>query len=197
MVDKTVKFILGHSNFRTLGASRTDSKVSANHTYFELFVEEALNPETFLAELDKNLPPDIRAMEMKEVTADFNIIQTPKEKEYMYLFSFGEKPHPFSTSLMASFKDDLDIELMKQGAKLFEGKHNFKAYCARASEKQQFEREVAFCRVEENLEYTANFFPKESYVLRVRGKGFLRYQIRLMMGQLLRLGKRRNHPHRH
>jgi tRNA pseudouridine38-40 synthase len=36
---------------------------------------------------------------------------------------------------------------------------------------------------------TANFFPETSYVLKVRGMGFLRYQIRLMMGVLVELGK--------
>jgi tRNA pseudouridine38-40 synthase len=36
---------------------------------------------------------------------------------------------------------------------------------------------------------TASFFPKQSYVLRVKGKGFLRYQIRLMMAALVELGK--------
>jgi tRNA pseudouridine38-40 synthase len=35
----------------------------------------------------------------------------------------------------------------------------------------------------------ASFFPKVSYVLKVRGKGFLRYQIRLMMGALVCLGR--------
>lgn len=189
MVDKTVKFVLGHDNFKTLGASRTDAKVSANETFFELFIDEPLNIETFLPEFDKNLPPDIRAIDIREVSATFNIIQTPKEKEYIYLFSFGQRAHPFSASMMASFVEELHIDLMMQGAKLFEGVHNFKPYCARSSEKQHFEREVTLCQIEENKEYTASFFPEKSYLLRVKGKGFLRYQIRLMMGQILRLGR--------
>ena len=36
--------------------------------------------------------------------------------------------------------------------------------------------------------YTANFFPENSYVLRVKGAGFKRNQIRLMMGVLFDLG---------
>jgi tRNA pseudouridine38-40 synthase len=40
-----------------------------------------------------------------------------------------------------------------------------------------------------NIEYKANYFPKESFFFRVRGKGFLRYQIRMMMGALVLLGK--------
>jgi len=48
MVEKTAKFILGHSRFKILGTSRTDSKVSANHSAFELFVDEALDMDTLL-----------------------------------------------------------------------------------------------------------------------------------------------------
>jgi tRNA pseudouridine38-40 synthase len=37
--------------------------------------------------------------------------------------------------------------------------------------------------------YLANFFPEQSYLLRVVGKGFGRHQIRLMMGALIKLGR--------
>jgi tRNA pseudouridine38-40 synthase len=41
----------------------------------------------------------------------------------------------------------------------------------------------------ENTILTASFFPEKSYILRVQGKGFLRYQIRLMMATLFEVGK--------
>ena len=41
----------------------------------------------------------------------------------------------------------------------------------------------------ENEDYTANFFPKKTYLLKVKGKGFMRNQIRLMMGTLIELGQ--------
>ena len=41
----------------------------------------------------------------------------------------------------------------------------------------------------ENTEITASFFPESTYVLRVKGKGFGRNQIRLMMGALIKLGR--------
>ena len=45
------------------------------------------------------------------------------------------------------------------------------------------------CELVENTIYTANYFPEKSYLLRVKGKGFMRNQIRLMMGTLIDLGK--------
>ena len=52
-----------------------------------------------------------------------------------------------------------------------------------------YTREILTCELVENTIYTANYFPKQSYILRVRGKGFMRNQIRLMMGTLIDLGK--------
>lgn len=188
---KTLKFILPGIKTKILGSSRTDAMVSANEAAFELFIDEEPLTDfvTFLALFNKNLPPDIRALDIKEVDAAFNIIQHPKQKEYLYMFSYGAKNHPFCAPLMANFQDDLDIEKMKAGAKLFEGTHSFKNYCADPSEKTRFVRTIEHASLTENTRYTASFFPEKSYIFQLNGSGFLRYQIRLMMGTLVQLGK--------
>ena len=90
---------------------------------------------------------------------------------------------------MTTILDDLDIELMKLGAKLFEGQHYFKSYCFKPTDNGIYNREILTCELVENTIYTANYFPEKSYILRVKGKGFMRNQIRLMMGTLIDLGK--------
>ena len=47
MVDKTLFFVLGHTNFKSLGIGRTDAKVSANEYIFQLFVNEKVNEADF------------------------------------------------------------------------------------------------------------------------------------------------------
>jgi len=188
-IDKTLPFVLGHKNFKTLGSSRTDAMVSANHAVFELFLKEPLDIDDFFKEFNSNLPLDIRAIKIEETDAEFNVIQSPKVKEYMYLFAFGEKCHPFTAPILSSFMHHLDIDLMKKGALLFQGKHNFRKYCTKPSDKVVFEREIDVSWLEENDIIQANFFPRKSWVCHIHGKGFMRNQIRLMMGQLIRLGK--------
>jgi tRNA pseudouridine38-40 synthase len=78
---------------------------------------------------------------------------------------------------------------MKKGAQLFQGTHNFKTYCYKATNKGEYTRTIAYCEIVDNTIYTANFFPKHSYVFIIRGKGFMRNQIRLMMGCLIKLGR--------
>jgi len=191
MIDKTLRYILKNQSFKTLAASRTDAKVSAQEAAFELFLKEKpiKDVSLFLEEFNTNLPQDIRALSIEEVSSDFNIIQDSKYKEYHYVFAKGEKCHPFCAPIMTTILEPLDIELMKKGAQLFQGLHNFKSYCYKATDNGLYQRELKTCELIENSLYTANFFPKESYLLRVIGKGFGRHQIRLMMGALIKLGR--------
>ncbi|SHI74437.1 tRNA pseudouridine38-40 synthase [Mesonia phycicola] len=190
MVERTISYVLDRKKFKLIAAGRTDAKVSVNQTYVELFVDnEPLSLEEFFPLLNKNLPPDIRALEVTETTKDFNIINHPKQKEYLYFFAYKEKFHPFCAPFMVYMRDDLDIELMKKGAKLFEGTHDFWSYAFKPKPETITQGTIDFCELADNDIYTANFFPEKSYVLRIKGKGFKRYQIRLMMGTLFDLGK--------
>jgi tRNA pseudouridine38-40 synthase len=191
MIDKTLRFILKDKGFKSLGAGRTDAMVSAQEAAFELFIDQEplSNLNVFLKDFNYNLPQDIRALSIEEVDAKFNVIQDVKQKEYHYVFAQGNKFHPFCAPILTTLLDPLDIHLMKKGAHLFEGKHHFQTYCYKATEKGTYERELTVCKLEENTLYQANFFPKESFLLKVIGKGFGRHQIRLMMGALIQLGK--------
>jgi len=190
MIDRTLNFIFEGKRFKSLGSGRTDAMVSAQEAAFELFVYEPLEDfEEFLTLFNINLPQDIRALSVREVTKDFNVINDAKIKEYLYVFAHGDKYHPFCAPIMTTILDKLDIEAMKQGAKLFEGFHNFKTYCYKATDNGIYNREILTCEIVENTLFTANFFPKTSYILRVRGQGFMRNQIRLIMGALIKLGK--------
>ena len=191
MIDRTLKFILEDVRFKTLGAGRTDAMVSANEAALELFIynEPISDFKAFLELFNHNLPQDIRALSIVEVDEEFNIIQDSKLKEYHYVFSQGQKNHPFCAPILTTILEPLDVDLMKDGAKLFEGTHNFKSYCYRATDKGEYTRTIELSEIINNDVYTANFFPEQSYVFKVVGKGFMRNQIRLMMGCLIKLGR--------
>lgn len=191
MLDKTLKFILGKSNFKVVGAGRTDAKVSALSAAFELFISDDIienNPD-FINLFNKNLPPDIRITKLEKVSKEFNIIQDAQQKTYCYLFSFGAKNHPFAAATMANFMTNLDIDAMKEASKLFEGTHDFSNFTVRkGQEAKNCTRTIDDCSLRRNTEYTASFYPDTSYLLEVKGKGFLRYQVRLIMGALYLIG---------
>lgn len=189
IVDKTLSFVFKNVDYKTVGVGRTDAKVSANCYYVQLFVNDAIQYDVFLELLNSNFPYDFRALSVTEVALNFNVINAPKLKEYHYYFSFGEKNHPYAAPFLVNFDTNLNIDTMCKGAKLFEGVHYFNKYCTKPSANTIFKRKIELCEIVENSILTANFFPEYSYILKVRGAGFLRYQIRLMMAVLVELGK--------
>ena len=190
MVQRTLRFVFDHSNFKILAAGRTDARVSVNETAIELFLDDEpiADLDQFLKDFNLNLPSDIRALSIEPTTADFNIINAPKLKEYIYLFSHGEKFHPFCAPLMVYMKTELDIELMKKAAQLFVGEKDFWSYTYKPGAETNTTSVIESCYIEDNNLFTANFFPEASFCFRVSGKGFKRHQVRLMMGSLFDLG---------
>ncbi len=191
MLLKTLKFVLPDRELKILGASRTDAKVSALDGAFEIFLNgdpiDDLNE--FIKAFNDNLPADIKAIKIDKVNKKFNIIKDAASKEYVYLFSSGSKNHPCSAPFIAGFTETLDIDLMKAGAQLFEGSHNFKAYTVKSVAGSRLVRRVDKCEIAENDLLKANFFPQRSYALTISASGFLRYQVRMIMGALVLLGK--------
>ena len=189
MMQRTLRYVLSRNNFKFIAAGRTDSKVSVNETYVELILKEApLNLETFMTEFNENLPQDIKLLDIEKKEQGVNIIQAPKLKEYIYLFSFGLKNHPFCAPFMINLKGTLDISLMRQGVALMEGEHDYRNYAYKSTPETQTVMTIESASIKKNTLYTANFFPETSYIFRVTGVGFKRHQVRLMMGALFDLG---------
>lgn len=189
MVDKSLSFVFEDVNYKTIGVGRTDAKVSANMYYLQMFTDSVIDEVSFLESLNSNFSPDFKAISIKKIDSRFNIINAPKIKEYHYYFSFGNKNHPFAAPFLVNVDELLDVNVMMQAAKMFEGEHYFHKYCTKPSENTIFKRAIDSCEIVENTILTASFFPEKSYILKVRGKGFLRYQIRLMMATLFEVGK--------
>lgn len=191
MLHKTLRFVLPGRHFKILGSGRTDARVSALEAAFELFLDgdPLSNTEEFLQLFNENLPPDIRVLRIKQVRENFNIIKDCTQKEYLYFFACGEKLHPFCAPFMAGISGEIDVEAMIRAAPLYEGTHDFNTYTTKNSNRQNSIRTIASCRIEENKLLSASFFPDTTYVMRIRGAGFMRYQVRMIMGALMEYGR--------
>ncbi|GAB3661790.1 tRNA pseudouridine(38-40) synthase TruA [Echinicola sediminis] len=191
MLQRSLKGWLGHEDFNILGAGRTDAGVSCMKGAFELFsAEELKDLDGLLQGMNEYLPDDIKLLSVERVGSDFNIIQDVKEKEYRYHFSFGAKPHPFSSPFTVVFPEALDCSKMQAGAKLFEGERDFRNFCTKPKPETVFLRTIFRSElVEAAPKNEAWEIHEPTYSFRVRGKGFLRNQVRLMMGALYDLGK--------
>jgi tRNA pseudouridine38-40 synthase len=145
--------------------------------------------QEFRTELNTNLPQDIQILDMEVAREDLNIIGDISLKEYGYFFTLGKEHHPFSAPFSTHFTGDLDLPLMREVAPVFEGEHYFHNFTARLQPGKKIFRQIRHCRIEENKELKASFLPEGSFMLSVKGEGFMRYQIRMMMGALVLLGQ--------
>ena len=191
MLRKTIRFVLPKRSVKLLGAGRTDALVSAEDFAVQMIVKgKALQDLPLLAQtLNENLPPDIRLQSLEAVSPEFNAIRDAGQKTYRYYFCFGEKPHPYAAPFFGYFRGALNLEDMRKTASLFNGMHNLRSFIAGAGESGMNMRTIKECQIRENLDFNAVFFPPVSYFLEVTGKGFGRYQIRMMMGALVAVGK--------
>jgi tRNA pseudouridine38-40 synthase len=188
MLEQTLNTVIGKETFKTLGASRTDSMVSAEHHLCVVTAHNQQVPEELVNALNMNLPQDLKVLKIETVDKKFQIINSRKTKEYHYSFSYGEKTHPFCSPFLTNILDDLDLELMKEGAKLFVGEHNFIQYCFRGNPDKTFIRTINSSCIEVNDFLTGSFFPEKTYRINIVGEGFLRNQIRIIAGTLFNLG---------
>lgn len=189
MVDKTLEFVLNHKMFRTLGCGRTDARVSADDFVLELFLFEPLKEREFLALFNDNLPADIRALSLEKTNSSFNIIQNSKVKEYHYYFCTEGKYHPANAPFITNFGENINLTVMREVAKMYSGAHNFKWFTADSKLDKEFTRTIISSFIEESNRYSSPTSPNKTYVFKVRSKGFMRYQVRLMMGALELLGR--------
>ena len=191
MLKKTLRFVLPGAAVKLLAASRTDAKVSSTDFVLQLLVREhePLDTDWFRNELNANLPSDIRVASVNVSPPEFNAIRDCQSKSYGYFFCFGEKPHPFSASLLGYIPGALDLQAMKAAAGHFVGKHNFRGFTAGNTENKRVFRSISESSILPNKELTASFFPEESYIFKVSGSGFGRYQVRLMMAALADIGR--------
>lgn len=191
-LEKTIRFVLGKQvPFKTLGCSRTDARVSAKRFYTELFLETPITDEVaFLEQMQQNLPQDIQLHSLKKIDANFNVINDVKFKTYSYTFIASKNYNVFNAPFLMHFRETLDMNKMQNAAKLFEGEHNFELFQKGKNEQSKFIRHIDFCEI---VEISDSNFPakcdEKVYRMTVKSKGFFRYQIRMMMGFLVEIGR--------
>jgi len=180
--------MLGHEDFTVLGASRTDAGVSCNRGAFELFLKHPLETNDFIYDLNMNLPADIRVLEGASVPTDFNVIQDVMWKEYHYHFAIGDKFHPFVAGTLSFFPGDYDLGLMREGVKAFIGTQDFRRFCSIDKVTDNYVRTVFESSLETHPQAGTVDVPPNSLVFKIKGDGFLRYQVRIMTAALVDLG---------
>ena len=175
-IEKAIGKIL-NTEINIYASGRTDAGVHASGQTFHFDInEKKYETSELMYRINCVLPVDIKLTSLEYLdNEEFHSRYNAKSKEYQYRLSLSAK-QPFRYDVCWLLKtSDFDRDLFKQAIKKFEGQHDFSNFTSKEEDKDNFIREIYTINVgfdEENEEITVNFI----------GNGFMRYQIRYMVG---------------
>lgn len=168
---------------RVSASGRTDAGVHAMGQVCHLDGETATPPEKLRERFNAILPPDVRILRSAAAPAGFDCTRGAKKKTYCYRFYTAESALPLLERYAVRVKTAPDISRMEEAARLLEGEHNFKAFCASGSAAKTSVRTVY--RVEIRKTSKTLF---DLYEIYVTGNGFLYNMVRILAGELVSVG---------
>jgi len=160
----------------THAAGRTDAGVHAEGQVVSFRLTREWEGGALRRALNGNLPPDIRALEALPADEDFHARFDAKSKTYRYRIYLAEVMNPFLVRYAWHYPYPLDVEKLAEEGKELLGMRDFTAFTVADCEAKTFTRTITEVSVERDGPTLKIFFA---------GDGFLRYQVRKMVGALI------------
>jgi tRNA pseudouridine38-40 synthase len=175
------------------GAGRTDAGVHAAGQVANFQTESAITAGEFQNAFNALLPPSIRVIAAAEVDPDFHARWNAIAKTYRYRIFRGRTVSPFIYRYVQQDTSPLDFAAMAEAARGFEGEHDFTSFAASTGSDDDDRERITTRTIyrSELLRSGQGSSPStdEEWVYVVRGKSFLRYMVRKMVGTLVEIGR--------
>jgi tRNA pseudouridine38-40 synthase len=171
--------IIAKKQVLVTGSSRTDAGVHSSGLTANFLLPVTIEPESLKKALNSLLPKDIRILECQLMDKAFNARFGAHSKTYVYRIFTGQVQSPFSQRFALHIPFPLDVKAMRKAARHFVGANDFSSFTSDEPGKKRT-REVDLFKMQvKNVEI----------IFTVRGKSFLRYMVRNMVGTLIDVGK--------
>lgn len=158
---------------------RTDAKVHALSQYAHVNLDVNITEYKLKRAMNSYLDDDIHVLEVKKVDDSFHARYNVLSKTYKYYINLGEY-NPTRRNYELQYNHTLNIEKMKEAIKVFLGEHDYRAFVTQNKEKDNCIRTITKAEIEEK---------NNILIITFTGNGFLRYQVRNMVGILIRIGE--------
>ncbi len=165
---------------RIVMSSRTDAGVHARGQVFHFDSDIVKDEGKLKFSMNSLLPGDIHVLEVKQVSRDFHARYSVKKKTYEYLINLGEYDVFLRGRAYQCFYK-LDVDLMRKGAEMFLGEHDFTSF--NTSSLKEYPNQVR------NITEFSLTMKKDILTIRVTSSGFFRNMVRIMVGTLIDLGR--------
>lgn len=184
-LEDALRIINAGKTTNIISTGRTDRGVHALSQYAHADIDINITPQKLKRAMNSNLPDDIHVISVKKVPDDFHARYNVKKKEYRYYMNLGEY-NPIEKNYVYQYNYKLNIEKMSEAIKYFEGKHDFRAFVTENKDKINCVRTIEKVNIRK--------LPNKKIVFIFEGDGFMRYQIRNMVGILIMVGQEKITP---
>ncbi len=164
------------------GAGRTDAGVHAlaQVAHMRADVKTPRHPAAILREINEALPADIVLVELEPTSARFHARHDAVTRTYAYQIS--TRKTAFAKRYVWWIKDELDVELMTEAARLLAGRHDF--VCFRAPDPSKPDESTMVQVESAEIELRGHMI-----VFRIEASHFLWRMVRRVAGVLVKLGR--------
>ena len=178
-MEKALTFINGGKSVTLNSSGRTDCGVHALCQKAHVDIDVDITEYKLMRAMNSNLPEDIHVISTKRVSTDFHARYMVLEKEYKYYLNMGEY-NPMMRHYIYQYGKNLNISKMQEAIKFFLGTHSFKSFTPTRDVRKNYIRTINYVNIEEHDKIVCFTF---------RGDGFIKYQIRNMVGYLIKVGE--------
>jgi tRNA pseudouridine38-40 synthase len=172
-----------NEDIKVQGCSRTDTGVHAKEFFFNFHTTK--NLPVLMRSMNALLPSDIRVIAIREVPLEFHARFHAKSKIYEYNISTAKVQCPFLRETHLHMPHPLDLDLMQQGAKILEGKHDFRGF---SNENQKGSAKTSPIKTLKPITFIKS---KDLLTIRFQADGFLYKMVRNLTQTLLHIGTKK------
>jgi tRNA pseudouridine38-40 synthase len=168
------------------GSGRTDAGVHAEGQVANAQLQKEMSPAKLRNAINGNLPNDLRVLFVDVAPDDFHARYSAKSKRYAYRLVHGTVMSPFWKRYAHQESRALDLDGMRQCAKLFLGEHDWTAFSAAQSDSETRVRDITEMNISNGWDNRGRCHLIE---FTISANGFLRYMVRSIVGTLLAAGR--------
>ena len=179
------KAIFNFSNEQVIitGAGRTDSGVHALAQVAHFDLKKKIKKKNLLPAINQNIPnKSVTVLKINRVNKNFHARHDAKKRTYLYLIINRQSPLTLQKNKAWHIRKKLNIKVMKKGAKLLLGTHDFSTYRAASCGAKSPVKTMEKISIKKS---------KDKISLQFTSRSFLQQQVRSMVGciKYLREGK--------
>ena len=176
------------------GAGRTDAGVHALGQVASVRLTHPIGADALLRALNANLPAAVRVLQVEEAADRFHARFDARGKVYRYRLATAPVAHPLDLRYAWHLPQPLDLGAMQAAGALLEGRHDFAAFqAAGGAATASTVRSISLLRIalERPPDWRGASGGGGIIGIEVRGDGFLRHMVRVIVGTLVEVGRGR------